>query len=448
MRTFGYLSVGVVVTTIAMGAVLVAQDKVSKPKKAPSAKATSAKAKGTSAVEQQWSRFRGPSAMGTTDQKGLPLEWSDDKNIAWKIETPGAGASSPIVAKDRIYLTTYSGYFVPGEDRGSLEDLKRHLLAIDPKDGSILWNKPIAAKLPEESQIRDHGFAASTPAADEDRVYVFFGKTGVFAFDHSGKQLWQTDVGENTNGWGSAASPVLYKDLVIINASVESESLIALDRKTGKEKWRQEGIKESWNTPVIVTAKSGRTELIVPIAGSVLAFNPDSGKPLWSCKTDIGWYMVPSVVAYDGVVYCLGGRSGITALAVRAGGEGDVTETHRLWTSQKGSNVSSPVFLDGYLYWMNDSQGIAYCAEASTGKVLYEERLPRADQIYASALLADGKIYYFTRSGRTFVLAANPKFDQIAINDISDRSVFDGSPAVMGDKLLIRSNKYLYCLGK
>jgi outer membrane protein assembly factor BamB len=443
MRTFRTALSFSVVVAIAIGSILVAQDKTSKTKKT-----SGGKTKGASVVAQQWSRFRGPSSMGTTEQKDLPTEWSDDNNIAWKIETPGAGASSPIVAKDRIYLTTYSGYFVPWEDKGSLDDLKRHLLAIDPKDGSILWNKPIKAKLPEESQIRDHGFAASTPAADEDRVYVFFGKTGVFAFDHGGKQLWQADVGETTNGWGSAASPVLYKDLVIINASVESESVVALDRATGKEVWRQEGIKESWNTPIIVTAKSGRAELIVPIAGKVLAFDPDTGKPLWSCATDITWYMVPSVVAHDGVVYCIGGRNGIAALAVRAGGEGDVTDTHRLWTSRYGSNVSSPVFLDGHLYFMNDSQGRAYCAEAATGKLVYEERLERAEQIYASALLANGKIYYVTRSGRTFVIAAKPKFEQIAINDIQDRSIFDGSPAVMGNKLLIRSNKFLYCLGK
>ncbi len=395
-----------------------------------------------------WAGFRGPSGMGTSDAKGLPLTWSATENIAWKTPLPGPGASSPIVWGDRIYLTYYSGFFVPGEDGGDPKNLKRHLIAVQRSDGEIIWDTPLPAKLPEEERIRDHGFAASTPAADADRVYVFYGKTGVLAYDHSGKQLWQTDVGSKTHGWGSSASPALYKDLVLINASVESESLVALDRKTGKEKWRAKGIREAWNTPVLVTASSKRQEAIVPTQGKVLAFDPDSGKPLWSCNTDIGWYMVPSVVAADGIVYCLGGRSGITALAVRAGGSGDVTKSHRLWTSLKGSNVSSPVYHDGHLYWMNDNSGIAYCAKADTGDVVYEKRLERAGQCYSSALLAEGKIYYFCREGRSFVIAAQPEFKQLAMNDLESRGMFNGSPAVDGSRLLVRSDKFLYCLGK
>lgn len=395
-----------------------------------------------------WAGFRGPSGMGVTSAKGLPVMWSDSENIAWKIPLPGPGASSPIVFGDRIYVTCYTGFFVPGESDGRQEDLKRHLLAIKRSDGSLVWNTAIAAKLPEENRIRDHGFAANTPAADAERIYAFFGKTGVFAFDHAGKQLWQTDVGSKTNGWGTSSSPVLYKDLVFINASVESSSLYALDRKTGKEKWRANGVSQSWNTPVLVTAKSGRTELIVAAKGNVLAFNPESGEQLWSCQTDIGWYMVPSVVADDGIVYCLGGRSGVAGLAVRAGGSGDVTKTHRLWTSVKGSNVTSPVFLDGHLYWMHEQRGVAYCAKGETGDVIYEERLERAGQVYSSALLADGRIYYLTRDGRTFVVSAKPGFEQLAVNDLRDGSVFNATPAVDGNRLLIRSDKFLYCIGK
>ncbi len=250
------------------------------------------------------------------------------------------------------------------------------------------------------------------------------------------------------SGWGSAASPVLFQDLVIINASVESQSLIALDRRTGSEKWRVGGIRDAWNTPVLVQAESGRQELVMAIKGKVLSFDPATGKSLWTCATDIGWYMVPSVVAADGVVYCLGGRSGIAALAVRTGGSGDVTSSHRLWTSIKGSNVSSPVVRDGHLYWVHEQLGVAYCAEAENGNLVYEERLNRAGQVYASALLAEDRVYYLTRSGRTFVLAARPGFEQLAVNDLNDGSVFNGSPAVDGTRLLIRSDKFLYCLGQ
>jgi len=406
---------------------------------------------GSSAVRTSaadWPVFRGPGGMGVSDAKNLPETWSQTENVAWKTPMPGPGASSPAVFGERIYLTCFTGYLDQDGAGGSLEELKRHLLAVNRADGSIVWNQAVQAKLPEESRIRDHGYAANTPAVDAERVYVFFGKTGVFAFDHDGKQVWQADVGERTNGWGTAASPVLDGEFVYINASVESGSLVALDRKTGAERWRAGGIKESWNTPVLVTAPGGRRELVIAYQGAVAGFDPQTGKSLWTCKTDIGWYMVPSIVAADGVVYCLGGRSGIASLAVRTGGDGDVTKTHRLWTSVKGSNVSSPVYLDGHLYFTNDSRGIAYCMKADTGDVVYEERLERAGQFYASALLADGKLYYLTRDGRTFVMAAKPQFEQLAVNDLRDRGVFNGSPAVNGSRLLIRSDKFLYCVGK
>jgi outer membrane protein assembly factor BamB len=260
--------------------------------------------------------------------------------------------------------------------------------------------------------------------------------------------VWQADVGANTHGWGTAASPVLYQDLVFINASVESESLIALDRRTGQERWRAGGIRESWNTPLVITTPAGDDELIVAIHGDVLAFDPRSGDRLWSCKTDIGWYMVPSAVYADGVVYFLGGRSGTAALAVRVGGRGDVTSTHRVWTSKKGSNVTSPVYQDGYLYWMHEQLGIAYCAQTDTGEIVYEERLDRAGQVYASTLLADGRLYHLNRSGRMFVLAATPEFKLLATNDLDDGSLFNASPAVTGNRLLIRSYKHLYCVGQ
>jgi len=393
-----------------------------------------------------WSQFRGPTGMGSTAAK-LPTMWSQTENLAWKVPLPGPGASSPVVHGETIYLTYYSGYFIPGQSGGSLDDLKRHLLALKRSNGEKIWEKAIAAKLPEESKIRDHGFAASTAAADDAGVVVFFGKSGVIAFDHEGNQKWQADVGSRTNGWGSASSPLIYKDLVFINASVESETLYALDRKSGEVRWQQKGMKESWNTPVLVTAESGRQELIVAVQGHVLSFDPDKGTPLWKCKTDIGWYMVPSVVADKGIVYCLGGRSGIAALAVSAGGSGDVTAS-RIWTSTKGSNVTSPVFSNDHLYFANDSRGTAFCMKASTGDVLYEERLERADQIYGSAILAGGNVYYLSRTGKTFVIAAKPTFEQVAANDLNDRSTFNGSPQVSGNQILIRSDKFLYCVGK
>lgn len=394
-----------------------------------------------------WPRFRGPAGTGISDATGLPLTWGQGENVAWTQTVPGAGSSSPIVQGDHVYVTSYSGYLVPGEPEGRLKDLQRHLSCLDQNDGTLLWSRAVKAKLPEGERVRDHGYAASTPAADADRVYMFFGRSGVHAYDHEGNALWNTDVGSNTHEWGTGASPVLYEELVFINASVESESLIALDRETGEERWRARGINEAWNTPLVVRTAEGADELLIATHGKIRAFDPRSGEALWTCDTDISWYMVPSPVAADGIAYFLGGRSGTAALAVRTGGRGDVTATHRLWTSKKGSNVSSPVYRDGYLYWVHEQRGTAYCARAETGEVVYEERLDGCDQVYASALLADGRLYYLDRAGKTFVLAAKPAFELLRTNDLRDGSIFDASPAVRGNQLLLRSNTHLYCIG-
>lgn len=399
------------------------------------------------AVSDDWSQFRGSTGMGISDSTELPVSWTQDENVIWKKELPGAGGSSPITIGDRIYITCYSGFFVPGQTQGSKEELQRHLLCLSTKDGSQLWEKKVKAKLPEEDRIRDHGFAANTPIADSDRVYAFFGKSGVIAYEHDGKEQWSAAVGSGTHGWGSGTSLILHKDLLIVNASIESQSLIALDRNSGDEKWRLNGIKESWNTPIVVKTEQGADELVVAIHGKILGVEPNTGEELWSCATDITWYMVPSGVAADGVVYYLGGRSGTAALAVRTGGRGDVTSTHRLWTSKKGSNVTSPVLLDGHIYWMHEKLGIAYCAAAETGELVYEERINRAGQIYGSTLLGNGRLYYLNRSGRTFVVAAKPEFELLSTNELRDGSLFNATPAVSGNHILVRSDKSLYCLG-
>lgn len=393
----------------------------------------------------EWRQFRGPDGQGVCQSDGLPIAWSADHNLAWKTALPGPGGSSPVVFGDHIHLTCYSGYGVPGSTSGDLSALQRHLICLDRATGKILWTKDVPAAQPEELKVRDHGYASSTPVADDDRLVVFFGKSGVFAFDHSGRQLWHADVGSKTHGWGSAASPILYKDYVVINASVESESLVALNKVTGKEAWRAGGIKESWNTPILVPVSGGRKELVMAIFGKVLGFDPDTGEQLWSCPTGIGWYMVPSLVYHQDIVYCIGGRTG-GALAVRVGGRGDVSRSHRLWTLSKGSNVSSPIYHEGHLYWLHENLGIFYCVDAASGKLIYEERLSNAGQFYSSPVLANGKFYAITRRGAGFVLAAKPHFEQLARNDLSDRGSFDASPAVDGNRLLVRSDKFLYCV--
>jgi len=405
---------------------------------------------GLPAGAEDWPQFRGPGGLGIARDKDLPTTWSATENVAWKTELPGPGASSPIVVGSKIFVTCYSGYGLPGQEPGDLKKLQRHLLCLDRASGKVLWKRDVPAAMPEEAYAGDflplHGYASSTPASDGERVYVFFGKTGVFAFDLEGKQLWRASAGEGSHDWGVATSPVLTKDLVIVNASVESKSLVALNKKDGKVVWTAGGMASSWNTPLLADM-GGRQELVVSVHGHVRAFDPQTGKELWSCE-GVQDYVCPSVIAHQGVVYVMGGRSN-TVLAIRGGGKGDVSKTHVLWKQNRGSNVSSPVYHDGHLYWTSESRGIAYCVDAAKGKVVYEERLePASDRIYASPTLADGKLYIVSRTHGAYVLQARPQFKLLAHNTLGDSSVFNASPVVSDGQLLLRSDRYLYCIGK
>jgi outer membrane protein assembly factor BamB len=394
-----------------------------------------------------WPQFRGPGGSAISTDTGLPTNWSYDDNIAWKTELPGPGTSSPIVVGTKIFLTCYSGYGLSEGNAGDQSQLKRHVICLDRATGKIDWTRDIAAALPEENFAGFqalHGYSSSTPASDGRNVYVFFGKSGVFAFDLKGKQLWRASVGTNTHNWGSATSPVVHDDVFIINASVESGALVALDKKRGREAWRVPGASSSWSTPVLVDA-GRKQEVVLSIQGKLGAFDPEKGTPLWQCS-GIQDYTCPSVVAADGVVYCIGGRSA-QCLAVRAGGKGDVTDSHKLWEANAGSNVSSPLIHDGHLYWVSDS-GIAFCLNAASGQIVYQERVG-ASRAYGSVTYGDGKLFCVSREEGAFVLAAEPRFNILAQNNMSpDNSVFNASPVIHDGQLLLRSNRYLYCVGK
>jgi outer membrane protein assembly factor BamB len=399
------------------------------------------------AMGADWAEFRGPGGQGISAEKDLPLTWSSKENIIWQTELPGPGASSPITLGNRIYLTCYTGCALDDKTPGTMEDLRRHLLCLDRTSGRILWTKEFMPVLPEHKYHGEgsyHGYSASTTITDGERLYVFFGKSGVYAFDLNGNQLWHTIVGKGISGWGSGTSPVLYKNLLLVNASVESGSMVALDKSSGKEMWRAPGISSAWNTPVLVHLPTGEVELVVSVSEWVVGLDPDTGKQLW--KADgVHRYVCPSVIAHDGVVYAIGG--GHTSLAVKAGGRGDVTKTHVLWRLNKGSNVSSPVYQDGYLYWVGDS-GVV-CQSAATGKIVYHKRLqPDSGRMWASPVLADGKIYYVSQLNGTYVLAARPEYELLAHNVFKDdKTRFNGSPAVSNGQILLRSDKYLYCIG-
>jgi len=405
------------------------------------------------AVGEDWPRFRGPDGSGVSSATSLPSTWSDTENVAWKTALPGPGSSSPVISGDRVYVTCYSGYGVDQFDPGDPENLVRHVLCLGLADGKVLWNKPVRAAVPEDpyqGSLSQHGYATSTPATDGERVFVFFAKSGVLAFDREGNQLWQTSVGTGSAmmEWGSAASPLLYKNLVIVNANPESQSIVALDQKTGREAWRTaaKGYVNSFSTPTLVDLAGGKQELLVFLPDEVWGLNPDDGGLYWYC-TGVRGTAIPGLVSKGGVAYVIGGGMGGTgSAAIRAGGSGDVSGSRVVWRQSAGSYVPSPVLLDGHLYWA-DERGMACCMKADTGKEVYRQRLPEANNVYASMVAADGKLYAVTRRNGTFVLPAEPTFKVLAHNRLkSDSTDFNASPAVTSGVLLLRSNRAIYCI--
>jgi outer membrane protein assembly factor BamB len=450
-----------------------------------------------------WPRFHGVDGNGiSADTQPLPVKWSETENLRWKYKLPGPGSSSPIVVGRRVLVTCWTGYGLNPDNPGDEKDLRRHLICLDRDSGKVLWDQAVAPVLPEDpysGMFTQHGYASHTPVSDGQRVYVFFGKTGVLAFDLDGKQLWQTGVGTGSgvHGWGSASSPILYKDLVIVTASAESQSLVALNKETGKEVWRREdaGFSATWGTPILVDCGKGRTDLVIAVPFKVWGFNPDDGKPRWQCEGVSADSICSSAFAHDGVVYVLetGPRGGGT-MALRAGGEGDVTKTNVLWRGSERSRIGTPVLENGRIYWFGNH--IANCVDAATGKKVYQVPLAGAvlpppaapgpaargpDQAgpgqpgpgqakpggpgrrpgggfgrrggamlamdYSSPVLVNGKIYFLSRSGEAVVYATGPEFKLLGQSRFaSDGGDFSATPAVSDGQLFIRSSKYLYCV--
>jgi len=399
-------------------------------------------------ANDNWSRFRGSRATGIAGQQ-IPTSWSDTENLAWRTVLPGKGSSSPVIKGDRVFLTTYSGYGEAVESPGDREQLQLHVVCLSVKDGGILWDHQLGAAEEEQAvtkRVAEHGYASPTPCVDSEYVFASFGPSGVVALTHNGEFKWRTSVGTKTAGFGAAASPIEYKDVVIMNASIEDGAVYALDKKTGSVRWRAAGIDRAWTTPTIVELPNGSRELIINQKGSILGMDPETGQQLWSCEA-IQDYVVPCVVAKGDTLYCSGGRSNKT-FAVRAGGRGDVTETNLLWEVSKGANVTSPILDDGYLYWSHD-KAIALCLRASDGEEMFRERMPTRSRVYAS-IVGDGKhLFLTTRDAGVLVLAASPEYTQISINRLgSPEESFNATPAIAGDRLFLRSDVALYCVKK
>ena len=400
-------------------------------------------------------RFRGTDGSGITTDVDIPTEWSAQSNLKWKAEIPGAGSSTPIVVGDRVYVTCYSGYGTDLNSTGNAKSLARHLIAFDLNTGKEIWKANVASTAPEDQFqgfLTEHGYATSTPTSDGENIYTFFGKSGVFAFDKQGQQLWKTSVGTESGSrhWGSSASLVRYKNLIIVNAADESQTIYGLNRQTGAVVWKAEaaGLENTFCTPLLIPI-GDRTELVIAVPWEIWGLDPETGKVLWYAETDLDSNICPSVIAKDGIVYAMGGRQG-GSIAVRAGGKGDVAKSHVLWKGTATSYVPSPVIHKDRLYWVND-RGIALCVNAKTGELVYQQRVAASGTgrlFYASVSLINEKLYAVSRHGGTFIYETGDKFKQITNNKHLDDTAFNASPVTTGNHLLLRSNSHIYCISQ
>jgi len=383
-----------------------------------------------------WPRWRGPSGQGVVSGTGYVDEWSATQNVLWKKPVPGSGNSSPVIWGDRIFLTT-------ARDGGR----RLSLLAYRRSDGALLWDVD-APQGRSESVHQKNGHASATPATDGERVYVSFGSHGLMAFDFSGKLVWHQDLGAMSNYWGTAGSPLLYKDRVILYQDQSRGAFIAAyNARTGAQLWRTpRDASVGWGTPAAIHA-GGRDEIVVNGQYAVVAYNPDSGREQWRVG---GTTMeaIPTPVVGHGLVFSSTGRAGPT-LAIRPGGQGDVTRTHVAWSSPRGSPfVPSPVLLGDYLYMVNDMTSIATAFEAATGRTAWQGRLgvARREGFSASPVALDGKVFFTNDDGETFVLRAGSTFELLHVNDIGEPTL--ASPALVDGRWYVRTQANLFAIGK
>jgi outer membrane protein assembly factor BamB len=384
-----------------------------------------------------WPRWRGPSGQGLANGNEYPDTWSATQNILWKTPVPGNGNSSPIVWGDRIFVTTaYDG------------GRRVSLLAYRRSDGRLLWEAAAPTGRAGSGAHYKNGHASATPATDGERVYVSFGARGLFAFDFNGKLVWQRDLGPMDAYHGTAGSPLLLRDRIILYQDQYSGSFIAaFDTRTGRELWRtRRNANVGWGTPIAIRA-AGRDEVIVNSQQWVYSYDPASGKELWRCGGTT-YEVIPTPVVGYGLVFCSSGRAGPT-LAIKPGGSGDVTQTHLAWESPRGSPfVPSPILYGEQLYMVNDMASIVTSLGAQSGKVLWQGRLGVAQRegFSASPVAVDGKVFFTNDDGDTFVLRAGTTFEILHVNRIGETTL--ASPALVDGRWYIRTNRNLYAIGR
>jgi glucose dehydrogenase len=389
--------------------------------------------------DRSWPQWRGPRLTGVAPQGNPPAEWSESKNVKWKVEIPGLGSGTPVVWGGTIFVLTA----VPagGAQRFTI-------LAIDRKDGKVLWQRVLREEVPHEGHHATNTYASHSALTDGEHVYAFFGSRGLYALDLRGNVKWEKDLGDMTVklGFGEAASPALHGDRLVVNWDHEGESfIVALDKRTGKELWRvPREEKTSWATPLVVE-HGGRAQVITSATSRVRSYDLATGELIWQAS-GMTANAIPTPVYADGIVFLTSGFRGNALIAVKlADAKGDVTNTPAvLWRYDRDTPyVPSPLLYGDQLYVLKSNNGILSSFDTKTGKKLYgEQRLEGVPNVYASPVGVAGRVYVAGRDGGVAVVQHGPDFKLLAVNQLEDG--FDASPVPVDDELYLRGRKFLY----
>ena len=422
--------------------------------------AFSATSADNSASSADWPQWRGPLGTGVSRDANPPIEWSDTKNIKWKVEIPGRGSSSPVVWGERIFLLTAIPSGVPGDEahkpRGGMNPRVPHqykVLAINRADGKLVWERTAREETPHEASHQDNGTWASASAiTDGQHVIASFESRGIYCYDMNGKLVWQKDLGDKKmrNEFGEGSTPVLHGNTLVVvwDHFVPGESfIVALDKTTGAELWRVKRDEiDTWATPAVVE-EGGRTHVIVPGMNRLRSYDLKTGAILWE-TAGLTMNPIPSPVVGDGMVFATSGFRGNSLKAIRlAGAKGDITgSSNVVWTLDRDTPyVPSPLLYDNILYILKTNNGLLSAFDARTGKPHYQvQRLEKAPNVFSSPVGAAGRVYIAGRDGTTVVVKHGPAFEVIAENALDDG--FDASPALVDREMYLRGYRYLYAI--
>lgn len=388
-----------------------------------------------------WMQFRGSDSSGIGQATNLPTEWNADTNVAWKTEIEGKGWSSPSLYKNRLYLTTA----VPVDEGSGTGAVSLQVLCVDAKTGQIVWDRQVFEQPAAAPKIHSkNSHASPTPLIAGDRIYVHFGHQGTACLDLTGKVLWKNDKLSYAPVHGNGGSPVLVAGMLIFSCDGASDPfVVALDAKSGLEKWRftreaDSAKRFAFSTPAVIEVDGSR-QVITPGAGVVNALDPATGEEIWRVTYD-GYSVIPQPVFGHGLVLLSTGYDSPTLLAIRPDGKGDVTDTHVEWELKTGApHTPSPLLVGDELYLIAD-RGVATCLDARTGEQHWQERV--GGNYSASPLFADGKIYLQSEDGPAVVIRPGTTFEKIADTGFAERTL--ASYAVGDDSLFIRTEKHLY----